>query len=320
VLIFRIRSLSFPELVLNQHLLVGAITLDSSFKLTYGSPQSLWQVASQFDPRQSIVTRLYQQGKLAIICQVRHSSQERVASLSFLGGSGDLQAEDLAIILDDMRQCTQSLGAMHLVSEVDHKQPILESMKSWGFMVSAWQDIWRLERQASHPDPLERRAEWCPLAEVDWWQAAQLLQSVIPPISQATDLPLRYRSRFWVCHQSEHIIAFADVRHGPQGIWIQPTFEPGASHVDDLVVDLLNSLPVRLSRPLYLSIRSYQSWLFRSIEMMNAEYLGHQAILVKHLAGHIKGISPVELLQLEKAKVKPSHPVVTSQSTIRIMH
>ncbi len=53
----------------------------------------------------------------------------------------------LAIILDDMRQCTQNLGAMHLVSEVDHKQPILESMKSWGFMVSAWQDIWKLERQ-----------------------------------------------------------------------------------------------------------------------------------------------------------------------------
>jgi len=90
--------------------------------------------------------------------------------------------------------------------------------------------------------------------------------------------------------------------------------------VSDLVADLMSSLPVRLSRPLYLSIRSYQSWLFRSIEMMNAEYIGHQAILVKHLAGHIKGLSPVELLQLEKAKAKPSHPVVSSQSTNRIMH
>ncbi len=299
---------------------MGAITLDSSFKLTFGSPQSLWRVASQFDPRQSFVTRLYQQGKLDIICQLRHVSQERVASLSFLSCNGEIRDDDLAIILDDMRQCTQNLGAMHLVSEVDHKQPILESMKSWGFMVSAWQDIWKLERQSPPPDTQERAAEWCPLAEVDWWQAAQLLQSVIPPISQATDLPLRHRSRFWVCHQAERIIAFADVRHGPQGIWIQPTFEPGVTHVSDLVADLMSSLPVRLSRPLYLSIRSYQSWLFRSIEMMNAEYIGHQAILVKHLAGHIKGLSPVELLQLEKAKAKPSHPVVSSQSTNRIMH
>ena len=306
--------------MLHQHLLVGAITLDSSFMLTYGSPQSLWRVASQFDPRQSIATRLYQQGKLDIICQLRHSSQERVASLSFLGGNGEIQDEDLGIILDDMRQCTQKLGAMHLVSEVDHKQPILESMKSWGFSVSAWQDIWKLEQQTSPPDTLDKVAEWCPLAEVDWWQATQLLQSIIPPISQSTDLPLRHRSRFWVCHQADRIIAFADLRHGPQGIWIQPTFDPGVSRVSDLIIDLMSSLPARLSRPIYLSIRSYQSWLFRSIEMMNAEYIGHQAILVKHLAGHVKDFAPVELLQFEKAKVKPSHPVISSQSTNRIMH
>jgi len=277
-------------------------------------------MVSQIDPRQSVVTRLYQSGKLNIICQLRHSSQERFAVLSFLSSTGIIQPEDLAIILDDMRQCTQDLGAMHLVAEVDHKQPLLESMKAWGFAVSAWQDIWKLEQPGITAETLEQTVEWCPLAEVDWWQAVQLLQSIIPPISQATDLPLRHRSRFWVCHQAERIIAFADIHNGPQGIWIQPTFDPGVSHVSDLVVDLTSSLPARLSRPLYLSIRSYQSWLFRSIEMMNAEYIGHQAILVKHLAGHIKEVSPIELLQLEKAKIKPSHTAVPSRSVSQIMH
>jgi hypothetical protein len=277
-------------------------------------------VASQFDPRQSVITRLYQRGSLDIICQLRHTSQERPAFLSFLGSNGEIQDEDLVAIMDDMRQCTQNLGAMHLVSEVDHKQPLLERMKSWGFSVSAWQDIWKLDQQSSFSVTSKDEVEWCPLAEVDWWQAVQLLQSIIPPISQATDLPLRHRSRFWVCHQADRIIAFSDVRHGPHGIWIRPTFDPEVSHVSDLLLNLVNSLPARLSRPLYLSISSYQSWLFRSIEMMNAEYIGHQAILIKHLVGHIKELSPVELLQLDKTKVKPSHPVISSRSANRIMH
>jgi hypothetical protein len=280
--------------------------------MTHGSPQSLWWVASQFDPRLSIMTRLYQQGDAEAICQLRVTSQERLAALTFLSGCGNLQDEDLIAILDDMRKCTQNMGALHLVAEVDHKHSLLERLKAWGFGVSSWQDIWKLDQHDQYTDYQEQKAEWCPLAEVDWWQTLQLLQSIIPPISQVTDLPLRHRSRFWVCHQAERIIAFADVRHGPYGIWIQPTFDPEISRVSDLVADLVNNLPARLSRPVYLSVRSYQSWLFRSIELMNAEYIGHQAILIKHLVGYIKEFSPTELLQLEKRKAKVSHSIIPS--------
>jgi hypothetical protein len=301
-------------LALNQHVLEGAVSLNTSLKLTYGSPQSLWWMASQFDPRQIILTRLYQQGDTERICQIRVTSQEQLATLTVLGGNSEILEEDLSVILDDIKQNAQNLGALHLVAEVEHKQSLLEIMKAWGFGVSAWQDIWKLAQQAPNPDYLENKPEWCPLAEVDWWQAVQFLQSIIPPISQVTDLPLRYRSRFWVCHQAERIIAFADVHHGPHGIWVQPTFDPEVSRVSDLVSDLVNNLPARLSRPIYLSIRSYQSWLFRSIELMNAEYIDHQAILIKHLVGYIKEFSTAELLRFDKRKTKPSHSVIPTTS------
>jgi hypothetical protein len=307
-------------LVLNQYLLAGAIALDSSFALTHGSPHSLWWMTAQFDPRQSVLSRLYQDEDLERICQLRISSNEQLAKLSFLSANSIIRNQDLSIILDDMRQCAQNFGALHLIAEVDHKQPLLESMKAWGFGVCAWQDIWKLERPIRTSDPLENKIEWCPLAEVDWWQTSQLLQSIIPPISQTTDLPLRHRSRFWVCHHADRIIAFADIRQGPQGIWIQPTFDPEISRVPDLICELVNVMPARLSRPLYLSIRSYQSWLFRSIELMNAEYLGHQAILVKHLVGYIKEFSPAELLRFDKTGVKPSHTVIPSHSTKWFLH
>ncbi len=152
------------------------------------------------------------------------------------------------------------------------------------------------------------------MAEVDWWQACQLLQAVTPPISQMTDLPTRYLSRFWVCHKDTRIIAFTDVRYGPQGIWIQPIFDPEVSHCPDLLCDLINSLPTRLTRPIYLSVRSYQSWLFHSIELLGANYVGHQAIMVKHMGAIISEFSTSELLQLEKRKVKPSNPVLPARS------
>jgi hypothetical protein len=301
-------------LVLNQHVLDGAVSLNSALKLTYGTPQGFWWMASHFDPSQSILTRLYQdEVGSETICQLRLSAQDQLAYLSFIGGNEQIEEADLASILSDLGQSTQKLGAMHMVAEVDHKQPLLEMMKSSGFGVSAWQDIWKLNQQASFTDNLEQKAEWCPLAEVDWWQAVQLLQSIIPPISQITDLPHRHHSRFWVCHRSESIIAFADVRHGPRGIWLQPTFAPEVSRVPDLLCDLVNELPARLSRPVFLSVRSYQSWLFRSIEQMNVEYIGHQAILVKHLVGFVKEFSHAELLRLDKHKVKPSHSVIPSR-------
>ncbi|MBN2258256.1 MAG: hypothetical protein JW704_10605 [Anaerolineaceae bacterium] len=267
-------------------------------------------MASQFDPGQTILTLLYQQGEgMETIAQVRATSQEQLGYLTLLGGSAVIQENTLAVILGDMVERTQRLGVMHLIAEVDHKHPLLEKMKFCGFTVSAWQDIWKLGDQVSNSSSLESAGEWCPLAEVDWWQVTQLLQANIPPISQITDLPARFRSRFWVCHKAERIIAFADVRSGPHGIWIHPLFDPEVSRVGDLLCDLTQCLPARLSRPMYLSIRSYQSWLFRSIEMMNADYNSHQAILVKHLASYVKEFKTTELMQIDKRKAKPSQPI-----------
>jgi hypothetical protein len=268
-------------------------------------------MASQFDPGQTILTLLCQQTEGGeTIAQVRISSQDRLAYLAMLSGNTEVQDDTLASIFGALSIRSQRLGAMHLIAEVDHKQPLLEKMKGCGFTVIAWQDIWRLDNHSVPSSNQDSPGEWCPLVEVDWWQTLRLLQSIIPPISQVTDLPVRYRSRFWVCHTAERIIAFADVRHGPHGIWIHPIFDPEVSHVSDLLSDLFQCLPVRLSRPLYLSVRSYQSWLFRSIELMNADYISHQAILVKHLIGYVKEFEPNELLQIDKRKTKPSHLVI----------
>lgn len=293
----------------------GVVPLNSVLKFTYGSPFGFWWMASQFDPAQAVHTILFQRDDgVEYIGQVRILSHAKRSYLTLLGGNEEIIPEDLSLIVKDLTARSQRMGAVHLVAEVDHKHPLLEKMKACGFGISAWQDIW----QFPHPQDLRtgknQLGEWCPLAEVDWWQACQLLHAVTPPISQMIDLPTRYLSRYWVCHKETRIIAFADIRYGPQGIWIQPTFDPEVSHCPDLLSDLIHSLPGRLTRPIFLSIRSYQSWLFRSIELLGADYVAHQAILVKHLGSYVIEYSPSELIHLEKRKVKPSNPVAPSQT------
>jgi hypothetical protein len=283
--------------------------------LIYGSPLGFWWTASQFDPAQTVMTILYQRDDgIDFLGQVRVLSQEKVSHIALLGGSEEIEPDDLTLMIKDLSIRTMRMGCMHLVAEVDHKYPLLEKLKSCGFGVSSWQDIWHFNQQRSVRHETRQPEEWCPLAEVDWWQATQLLQAVTPPISQLIDLPAHYQSRYWVCHKHDRIIAFADVRYGPQGIWIQPIFDPEVSLCSDLLHDLIHNLPARLSRPIYISIRSYQSWLFRSVELMDVDYVGHQAILVKHQVGYVKEYSTPELIRLEKRKAKPSNPVLPTHS------
>jgi hypothetical protein len=293
----------------------GVVPLNSVLRLTYGSPSGFWWMASQFDPTQVIHTILYKRDDgQEYVSQIRVLSQAKRSYLTLLGGSEEIPSKDLAFIIKDMALRSQQMDAFHLVAEVDHKHPLLEDLKTCGFCVSAWQDIWQFSHPPESNHELNQLGEWCPLAEIDWWQVCQLLQSVTPPISQMIDLPTRYLSRYWICHKDTRIIAFADIRYGPQGIWIQPTFDPEVSHCPDLLCDLIHSLPARFTRPLYLSVRSYQSWLFRSIELLGADYVAHQAILVKHLGGYIKEFSTSEILHIEKRKAKPSNPVFPTRS------
>lgn len=296
---------------MDKRLLDGTIPLQATLKQIYGSPRGFWWMASQIDPGQSVLTLRFNDGAgREWLCQVRVTSQTDTMNLSFIAGDQDIPQEAVDHIISDLVKRSPKLGAIHLVAEVEHKNPILEKLRSCGFGISAWQDIWKIPSQFTTTQIPNPKWEWCPLAEVDWWQTSQFLHALIPPISHVTDLPQAYQTRFWVCHEQDRIVAFADVHYGPRGIWIQPLFDPGVARCTDLLCDLFRCMPAKLARPIFLSVRSYQSWLFRSIELMGADYLGHQAILIKHMAAYLSESVPVDMMTIQKRKPKPSHPIM----------
>jgi hypothetical protein len=106
-----------------------------------------------------------------------------------------------------------------------------------------------------------------------------------------------------------------ELKYGHRGIWAQPFVHPDAEDVARLVVELLTNLPNRHSRPLYLCIRSYQSWLETTVEELGGESSPRQAIMVKHLAIPQKALRTFSLPALEGGRPEVSAPVSRVQPT-----
>ena len=85
------------------------------------------------------------------------------------------------------------------------------------------------------------------------------------------------------------------LKYGKYGIWVQPYVHPDVENIDRKLVYLLNRLPGRRNRPLYICVRSYQSWLEIAVEAIGAQPGDHQAEMVRHLtiANRVKQTHPL---------------------------
>ena len=62
-----------------------------------------------------------------------------------------------------------------------------------------------------------------------------------------------------------------------------PLIHPEVADVSAKIVSLVNHLPDRRNRPVYLCVRSYQAWLEPALEDLSAHTGERQAVMVKHL-------------------------------------
>jgi hypothetical protein len=111
------------------------------------------------------------------------------------------------------------------------------------------------------------------------------------------------------------VVAYTDVEFGPYGLDLQPIFHPEAVEVDCLIKALTSVLPNQSNRPVYLAVRSYQSWLESGLQKIGAEASPRQALLVKHLIARQR--SPIlerGLQALEHRRVEPSSPMARADS------
>jgi hypothetical protein len=112
-----------------------------------------------------------------------------------------------------------------------------------------------------------------------------LYQNLVPPLVQSAEpLPNR-RLRGLAYRQNGEIMAYVEGIYGQHGLFLHPLVHPDLTEYSELVRSLMQSLP-RLGRPVYLAVRSYQSWLENGLADLSphAQASPRQALLVKHLA------------------------------------
>ena len=136
-----------------------------------------------------------------------------------------------------------------------------------------------------------------------------LYSNLVPALVQQMETAPSNRLRGLVYYQGTELFAYIELRYGLQGIWAQPFIHPDTDSVADLLYAVLQEIPFRRSRPVYLCLRSYQSWLEPVLEEMQAQPSPQQAVMVRHLAVTRRVTQSIALPTLNGKTAEPTAPI-----------
>jgi hypothetical protein len=245
-----------------------------------------------------------------LLGQVSHNQGDQIARLLFLAPEASFDSDALLALLEYIVQKIGERGALHLMAEIDERTTAFENLRKAGFALYVHQRIWKFKDGSENPPS---SSQWRDIAKGDVIAVRTLYNTLVPPlVQQVESLPTDQMNGF-VYFQDGELLAYAEVKYGQRGIWLQPFIHPDTSDVDQRIKELLYNLPNRHSRPIYLCVRSYQSWLEHSLDDMPAEVGPNQAVMVKHLAVAKKARESFTLPALEGGQQEITTPFVRSE-------
>ena len=245
-----------------------------------------------------------------LLGQVIHTTTQPYARLSFLAPESALESEILPQLIEQLVKDIGERGALHLLAEVDEQSLAFESLREVSFAIYARQRVWRMKSQAVG---LIVNNYWQPAQRQDIIPVRSLHNSLVPAmVQQIESLPKDDLEGFVYYHGGD-LGAYVEVKRGSRGIWVQPFFHPDLDDLTPVLTDLLTALNARRSQPIYICVRSYQSWLENWVEAMDAEPGPLQAVMVKHLAIS-KKVEPSFALQGLEGRQPEATASITNRS------
>jgi hypothetical protein len=244
-----------------------------------------------------------------VLGQFAHIPGNPFARLILLAPDEALESDITVDLLEGLARQAGEHGAFHLIAEIPEESSAFESMRKAGFVVYARQRVWKLQENG---EGYKVAIPWITAAKEKINAAQSLYHNLVPGLVQQIEpLPSRNVGGL-VCHEKGELLGYVDLKSGPRGIWAQPFIHPDTVDVDSRLRDMFECIPNRRSRPVFLCVRSYQSWLESALNTMEARPGPQQAVMVKHLAAKHTVLRPFTLPQLD-GQPEITTPVANSQ-------
>lgn len=309
-----IRSLAWFDLPILIRYRKQILCLDSVQALTRGVPLGALGVFTWPRMRPNTHTAIGRAGKgKPVIGQARFEHAAHRARLSLILPADALNSMVLPGLLDYLAFQAGLTGAIHFTAEIDEGSCMFEALRRAGFSVYAWQRVWKFPAPAETAEDggIPANTPWRPFrARTDLNGVRGLYQSLVPSLVQPMELPPDRNSRGLVYQPAADLLAYADLVYGPLGIWVQPFVHPSSEEVMALMAQMVHSIPYRRRKPVYVCVRSYQSWFESSLEELGGEPGPRQAMMVKHLAIAQRQSQALRMPALQNHRAEQAAPVV----------
>lgn len=276
-----------------------AVSLNSTRLLTRGNPLGAAGFLSYFNPARHLYTAINQDDGTTLIGSILHTNGDLFARLVYIAPSAQLSHPGLTPLIEHLTAEAGKWGAFHILAEIDEDSDAFTALRTAGFSVYAWQRMW----DVSHITSGAASPGWIKTQPIDLPAIQSLHHQIVPPLLQPVE-PTPRRAAGLVC--SNEAKCFVNLTYGAQGIVLAPLIHPEVTDVADRLAGLLDHLPDRRNRPVYLCVRSYQAWLESALEDLGGKPSERQAVMMKHLAHMVKDEQTVLAAKPAGVSIQPS--------------
>lgn len=283
-----------------------AIGLDTARTLTRGNPLGAVGLFAYVNPARHIYSAITNGEGESVLGGIVHHRDDTFAKLLYIAPSSQLNHPNLPELIENLAAQAGIWGAFHVLAEIDETSDAFVALRKSGFSVYAWQRMWDVSEimeagSGRRPEPVEG-FDWTRVKSVDLPSVQSLYHQIVPPLLHPFE-PQPKSADGWMCN--EGVKCYVSMVNGIYGIVLTPLIHPEATDVSRKLASLINNLPDRRNRPVYLCVRSYQAWLEPVLADLGAKGAERQAVMVKHLARLVKEEQTVPAVP-SGARVQPS--------------
>jgi hypothetical protein len=310
------RAISLTDLPLLRRLGGNGAVLDSETALTSEAQTSLTSILFG-RPFVTLVARTQERHAIG---QFRYKADDLNAHITFISPAETPSPDDVTAwyhVLDGMAREAGKLGAHALIAEVEMTSDKLVLLRQARFACYARQTIWRRPAmRCVASEALLQLTEECGYDQIG---ISSLMVSTIPTLQQLVFMPHGDMEGL-VWRKNGQVEAYLTYTEGKHGIYLVPYIHSDEMGNAELIIaSAIARLPKAERLPVYVCVRSYQTWLESRLMGLGFEQVTEQSVMVRHIAAGIKEASFKQVRAKSKLEIATNgHPTWASYAQLKL--